>query len=96
MGAFFCAGKSSLPSVLKGLAFCLFSFQVGSTLPHSAPPFGSPTRVLLLPGRDAMRAGLTSSLQRDDLVHLLRYLTSLGVDSVRNGPKLPLPKTEIK
>jgi hypothetical protein len=43
-----------------------------------------------------MRAGLTSSLQRDDLVHLLRYLTSLGVDSVRNGPKLPLPKTEIK
>ena len=43
-----------------------------------------------------MPAGLTSSLQRDDLVHLLRYLTSLGVDSVRNGPKLPVPKTEIK
>jgi hypothetical protein len=43
-----------------------------------------------------MPAGLTSSLQRDDLVHLLCYLTSLGVDSVRNGPKLPVPKTEIK
>jgi hypothetical protein len=60
----------------------------------SEPCFSCPE--FILDEERWLPAGFTSSLQRDELVHFLRYLTTLGVDSVRDGIKLPAPKTNTK